>query len=55
MSARSYELEVAGATYSDPVWPADMDFQKMILVGFKDDHLINRPDHHVVLKLRGLA
>jgi hypothetical protein len=54
MSAKSYECEVAGKTLSDPVWP-NLTFQKMIQTAFKDDHLINRPDHYVVLKLRGLV
>jgi hypothetical protein len=53
MSLGAYEIDLAGATHSDPIWP-EVTFQELIRIAFKD-RLIDRPDHPVVLRLRGLT
>ena|SRR5271165_1164976 len=52
-SLGAYETCVAAASYPDPEWP-DVPFKELLRIGFRD-RLIDRLDHPLVLKLRGLA
>jgi hypothetical protein len=52
MSLGAYEIDVAGVTHTDPEWP-NYTLQELIQIAFKD-RLINRIDHPVVQRLRGL-
>jgi hypothetical protein len=52
ISLGAYEIDVAGAAHSDPEWPS-FTLQELIEIAFKD-RLINRIDHPVVQRLRGL-
>jgi hypothetical protein len=54
MGLRAYEIDVAGVTHSDPIWPADITLQNLIEIAFKE-RFINRIDHPVVQRLRGLS
>ena len=51
MSLGAYELFEATATIPEPTWPAE-PFTELLRVAFKD-RLIDRPDHPVILQLRG--
>jgi hypothetical protein len=53
MSLGAYEVDVAGVTHSDPAWP-EYTLQDLIPIAFRD-RLINRIDHPVVRRLRGLT
>jgi hypothetical protein len=53
MALGAYEIFEASATVPDPEWPAE-PFQQLIRVGFRE-RLIDRLDHPVVAKLRGLS
>jgi hypothetical protein len=53
MSLAAYEIDAAGVTHSDPVWPAH-SLQDLIPIAFRD-RLVNRIDHPVVQRLRGLT
>jgi hypothetical protein len=53
MSLGAYEIDVAGATHSDPRWP-NYTLQDLIKIAFRD-RFINGIDHPVVRRLRGLA
>jgi uncharacterized protein YbdZ (MbtH family) len=53
MSLGAYEIDVAGVTHSDPVWP-EFTLQDLIPIAFRD-RLVNRIDHPVVQRLRGLT
>lgn len=53
MSLGAYEMDVAGVTHSDPEWPA-YTLQDLIPIAFRD-RLVNRLDHPVVQRLRGLT
>jgi hypothetical protein len=52
MSLGAYEIDVAGITHSDPEWPP-YSLQDLIPIAFRD-RLVNRIDHLVVQRLRGL-
>jgi hypothetical protein len=52
-SLGAYEVDVAGVTHSEPEWPP-YSLQQLIPVAFKD-RLVNRIDHPVVQRLRGLT
>jgi hypothetical protein len=53
LSLGAYEIDVAGVTHSDPEWPS-YTLQDLIQVAFRD-RFINRIDHPVVQRLRGLT
>jgi len=53
MSLGAYEVDVAGKTHSDPEWPP-YSLQDLIPIAFRD-RLVNRLDHPVVQRLRGLT
>lgn len=53
MSLGAYEVDVAGVTHSDPTWPP-YTLQDLIEIAFRD-RLIDRIDHPVVQRLRGLT
>jgi hypothetical protein len=53
MSLGAYEIDAASETLSDPEWP-NYTFQDLIPIAFKD-RLVNRIDHPVVQRLRGLT
>jgi len=54
MSLGAYEIDFAGMTHSDPTWPEDITFQGLLEIAFRD-RFINRLDHPVVQRLRGLT
>jgi hypothetical protein len=51
-SLGAYDIYEAESTVPDPEWPG-LSYQEMLRVGFRD-HLIDRLDHAVVKRLRGL-
>jgi hypothetical protein len=51
MSLGAYEIFEASANIPDPMWP-DLPFPEILKIAFRD-RLIDRPDHPVILKLRG--
>jgi hypothetical protein len=53
MSLGAYEIIEAPASIPDPEWP-DLPFQELLRIGFKDK-LVDRLDHPVVKRLRGLV
>jgi hypothetical protein len=53
MSLGAYEIFQAAASIPDPEWP-DLPFQELLRIAFKDK-LVDRLDHPVVRRLRGLA
>jgi hypothetical protein len=53
MGLGAYTIDVAGVTHSDPVWPP-YTLQDLIPIAFKN-RLVNRIDHPVVLRLRGMT
>jgi hypothetical protein len=53
MSLGAYEIDEAPITHSDPEWPP-YSLQELIPIAFKD-RLVNRIDHPVVQRLRGLT
>lgn len=53
MSLGAYDLYEAEATIPDPEWP-DLSFQELLRIAFKD-RLVDRLDHAVIKRLRGLA
>jgi hypothetical protein len=53
MSLRAYEMFEAASTIPDPEWPK-LPFQELLRIGFRD-RLIDRLDHPVIKRLRGLA
>jgi hypothetical protein len=53
MSLRAYEMFEAASTIPDPEWP-ELPFQELLRIGFRD-RLVDRLDHAVVKRLRGLA
>jgi hypothetical protein len=52
MSLGAYEISEAIADYGEPVWP-ELTFSQILKLAFKN-HAIDRADHPVLLKLRGL-
>jgi hypothetical protein len=53
MSLGAYEIDVAGITHSDPEWPP-YSLEDLLRIAFRD-RLVNRIDHPVVRRLRGLT
>jgi hypothetical protein len=53
MSLGAYEVFEASAPIPDPEWPAE-SFQQLLRIGFRD-RLVDRLDHPLLAKLRGLA
>jgi hypothetical protein len=53
MSLGAYEIFEAGSTISDPEWP-DLPFQELLRIAFRD-RLVDRLDHAVIKRLRGLT
>jgi hypothetical protein len=52
-SLGAYEIYEAEAAFPDPEWP-ELPFQELLRIGFRD-RLIDRLDHAVIKRLRGLA
>ena len=53
MSLGAYEMFEAQGVMSEPTWP-DASFQDLIRIAFRD-RMIDRVDHPVIRRLRGLA
>jgi hypothetical protein len=53
MSLGAYEIDAAGITHSDPEWPP-YSLEDLLRIAFRD-RLVNRIDHPVVRRLRGLT
>jgi hypothetical protein len=53
MSLGAYEMFEASSAIPDPEWP-DLPFQELLRIAFRD-RLVDRLDHPVVKRLRGLA
>ena len=51
MEAGCYDISEAAATISEPEWP-DMPFEEMVRIAFQG-RVVDRPDHPLILKLRG--
>jgi hypothetical protein len=51
MSLGAYEIFEASANIPDPTWPAE-PFTELLRIAFRD-RLVDRPDHPVILQLRG--
>jgi hypothetical protein len=51
---RDYDVAVAEGINTEPMWPEDLNFQKLLKLGFADK-IISSPEHPYVLQLRGLA
>lgn len=52
-SLGAYEKWEGASTIPDPEWP-ELPFQELLRIGFRD-RLIDRLDHAVVKRLRGLT
>jgi hypothetical protein len=52
MNLGAYEVFEASATIPEPVWPSDLTFQQMLMIGFKG-RLVAGLDHAVLKRLRG--
>jgi hypothetical protein len=52
-SLGAYDIFEAVSTIAEPEWPAET-FQQLVRIGFRD-RLIDRIDHPIVARLRGLA
>jgi hypothetical protein len=52
-SAGEYERYEAPIGIPDPVWPTD-DMRRLVSIAFRG-RLIDKPDHPIVLRLRGLS
>jgi hypothetical protein len=53
MALGAYEVFEASANIPEPAWP-DLSFPELLKIAFQD-RLVDRPDHPVILKLRGAA
>ena len=53
MNLGAYEVVQATDRLSEPQWP-ELPFTELLRIAFKD-RIIDRPDHSIVQKLRGLA
>ena len=51
MEAGGYDISEAAANIGKPEWP-DMPFEEMVKIAFQGK-VISRPDHPLILKLRG--
>ena len=52
MNLGAYDAVMADGNFPDPEWPSDLGFWDLIKIAFRD-HLIDRPDHPVIKRLRG--
>jgi hypothetical protein len=52
MDIGAYEIFVADFQIPEPVWP-DLTYGEILRIAFKKEGVIDRPDHPVILKLRG--
>ena len=52
MSLGAYEIFEAASTIPDPEWP-ELPFQELLRIAFRD-RLVDRLDHAVIKRLRGL-
>ena len=53
MSLGAYEIFEASGDLPEPVWP-DHSFQEILKIAFRD-RLVDRPDHPLVQRLKGVA
>jgi hypothetical protein len=53
MSLGAYEIFEATGDLPEPIWP-DLPFSEILKIAFRD-HIVDRPDHPVVQRLRGAA
>jgi hypothetical protein len=53
MSLGAYEIFEASGNIPEPVWP-DHSFEHILEIAFRD-RLVNRPDHPLVQRLKGVA
>jgi hypothetical protein len=53
MSLGAYEIYEAGGDLPEPVWP-DYLFEEILKIAFRD-HIVDRPDHALVQRLRGVS
>ena len=51
MSLGAYDIFKAAANIPDPTWP-ELPFTELLKIAFRD-RLVDRPDHPVILQLRG--
>ena len=53
MNLGAYDIFVAESAIPDPEWPT-LGFWELIKIAFRD-HLVDRIDHPVIKRLRGLV
>ena len=53
MSLGAYEPFEASATIPDPVWPADLNYARILEIAFRDGRVVDSFDHAVLKRLRG--
>jgi hypothetical protein len=53
MSLGAYEIFEAGGDLPEPVWP-DHTFEELLRIAFRD-RVVDRPDHPLVQRLRGVV
>jgi len=53
MALGAYEIFEAATAIPQPVWP-DVTFQELLRIGLRD-RVVDRADHHLIKKLRGLG
>ena len=53
MSLGAYEISEASGDHPDPVWP-DYSFEEILRIAFRD-RIVDRPDHTLVQRLRGIV
>ena len=53
MSLGAYEIFEATGDIPEPVWP-EFSFQELLKIGFRD-RVVDRDDHPLVLRLKGIA
>ena len=51
LSLGAYEVFEAAANIPDPAWP-ELPFNELVKIAFRD-RIVDRPDHPVILQLRG--
>ncbi len=52
-SLGAYEIFKAPAKFPDPVWPEEISFDQILKVAFRE-RIVDRPDHPLVQRLRGM-
>jgi len=53
MSLGAYEIFEASGDLPEPVWP-DFSFQEILRIAFRE-RIVDRPDHPLVQRLRGIV